>query len=368
KRRILHGSGRGWWDRVCRVLPLRPAYDQRQADHADQEAKFDATADELSSLKFHLDTVDETLTKFSTSAIQGLEDDAIKRRRERDGPNVLSSPPSRLLYKIFQWFFSGFCPLLWIADIAVWISWRPLGKPPNPQYLALAIAILIVIVLQASFSAWQEWTTSRVMASITGMLPTETVVTRNGATTTIVATSLVQGDVVHIRGGDKIPADLRLIETSRDLRFDRSMLTGESDAVIATVNFTDENYLETRNIAVMGTHVTQGSGVGVVVAIGDSTVMGRIARMTTSEKPEKTLLQIEIKRFVVIIACLSLFVGTILLVMWAAWLRNSYPTFLLLSDALVNSVGVIVAFVPDGLPICLTLTLTLIAKRMQRQN
>ncbi|KAJ2638411.1 hypothetical protein GGF44_002801, partial [Coemansia sp. RSA 1694] len=295
-------------------------------------------------------------------------DDAIKRRRERDGPNVLSSPPNRILLKIFQWLFSGFCPLLWIAAMFVWISWKPLGNPSNPQYLALGIAILVVIALQASFSAWQEWTTSRVMASITGMLPTETVVTRNGAMTTIVAVDLVQGDVVHVRGGDKIPADLRLIEASRDLRFDRSMLTGESDAVVATVNFTDENYLETRNIAVMGTHVTQGSGIGVVVAIGDSTVMGRIAKMTTSKGTEKTLLQIEITRFVVIVACLSLLIGTTLLVMWAAWLRKSYPTFLLLSDALVNSTGVIIAFVPEGLPICLTLTLTLIAKRMQRQN
>ncbi|KAJ2462412.1 hypothetical protein EV174_007117, partial [Coemansia sp. RSA 2320] len=167
---------------------------------------------------------------------------------------------------------------------------------------------------------------------------------------------------------DKIPADLRLIEASRDLRFDRSMLTGESDAVVATVNYTDENYLETRNIAVMGTHATQGSGVGVVIGTGDSTVMGRIAKMTTSKKSEKTLLQIEITRFVIIVAVLSLIVGTTLLVMWAAWLRHSYPTFLLLSDALVNSTGVIIAFVPEGLPICLTLTLTLIAKRMQHQN
>ncbi|KAJ2112936.1 hypothetical protein IW146_004242, partial [Coemansia sp. RSA 922] len=327
-----------------------------------------ATADELSLLKFNLDSVDETLTKFGTSRIQGLEDEAIKRRRERDGPNVLSSPPNRIFLKIFDWLFSGLCPLLWIAAVFVWISWKPLGNPANPQYLALDVTIFLVIALQASFSAYQEWTTSRIMASITSMLPTETIVTRNGAMSTIVATDLVQGDVVHIRGGDKIPADLRLIEASRDLRFDRSMLTGESDAVVATVNSTDENYLETRNIAVMGTHVTQGSGVGVVIGTGDSTVMGRIAKMTTSKGTEKTLLQIEITRFVVVVACLSLVIGTTLLVMWAAWLRKSYPTFLLLSDALVNSTGVIIAFVPEGLPICLTLTLTLIAKRMQRQN
>ncbi|KAJ2375065.1 hypothetical protein IW150_002755, partial [Coemansia sp. RSA 2607] len=357
-----------WKDWMYRKLHIHGAYTQRQAEYNEEQRKLEATAGELDSLKFHLDTVDQTLAKFGTSPIQGLEDAAITRRRERDGPNTLSSPPNRIFLKLFEWLFSGFCPLLWIAAIFVWISWKPLGRPSSPQYLALGIAILIVIFLQAGFSAYQEWTTSRVMSSITGMLPSETMAMRNGQLKKVVASELVQGDVVHVRGGDKVPADLRMIETTRDLCFDRSMLTGESDAIVATVDHTDENYLETRNIAVMGTHVTQGSGVGVVVATGDSTVMGRIAKMTASKKNERTLLQIEITRFVIVVAILSLCIGAILIIIWAAWLRKSFPTFLFLSDALVNSSGVIIAFVPEGLPICLTLTLTLIAKRMQRQN
>ncbi|KAI8318353.1 calcium ATPase, partial [Martensiomyces pterosporus] len=188
-----------WKSLLYRILPIRKAYDRRKEDHSKQEAKLEQTAGELSSLKFHLDTVEETLTKFGASPIQGLESEAVKRRRERDGPNALSAPPSRIFFKIFQWLFSGFCPLLWIAAICVWISWKPLGSPPNVQYLALGIAILIVIVLQASFSAWQDWSTSRVMASITNMLPTETLVTRNGNKTKIVASELVQGDIVHVR-------------------------------------------------------------------------------------------------------------------------------------------------------------------------
>ncbi|KAJ1947780.1 hypothetical protein GGF37_000157 [Kickxella alabastrina] len=319
-------------------LHIHGAHPQHQTDYNDQQNKLNSNADELSSLKFHLDTVNQTLAKFGTSLIQGLEDPAVKRRRERDGPNTLSSPPNRILLKIFEWLFSGFCPLLWIAAIF------------------------------ASFSAWQEWTTSRVMASISTMLPAETMVIRNGELVKIIAGELFQGDIVRVRGGDKVPADLRLIEVTCDLRFDRSMLTGESDATVATVSYTDENYLETRNIAVMGTHVTQGSGIGIVVATGNSTVMGRIARMTASKKTERTLLQIEITRFVTIVAILSLLIGVTLIIIWAVWLQKSFPNFLLISDALVNSAGVIVAFVPEGLPICLTLTLTLIAKRMQNQN
>ncbi|KAJ1955832.1 hypothetical protein GGI12_005465, partial [Dipsacomyces acuminosporus] len=140
-----------WKSLLYSALPIRKAYDRRKDEHSQQEARLEQTADELSTLKFHLDTVEETLTKFGTSPIQGLEDSAIKRRRERDGPNALSAPPNRIFFKIFQWLFSGFCPLLWIAAIFVWISWRPLGNPPNVQYLALGIAILIVIALQAGF-------------------------------------------------------------------------------------------------------------------------------------------------------------------------------------------------------------------------
>ncbi|KAJ2392111.1 hypothetical protein GGI05_002755 [Coemansia sp. RSA 2603] len=145
-----------WKDWMYRKLHIHGAYTQRQAEYNDEQRKLEATAGELDSLKFHLDTVDQTLAKFGTSPIQGLEDAAITRRRERDGPNTLSSPPNRIFLKLFEWLFSGFCPLLWIAAIFVWISWKPLGRPSSPQYLALGIAILIVIFLQAGFSAYQE--------------------------------------------------------------------------------------------------------------------------------------------------------------------------------------------------------------------
>lgn len=351
---------------VRRHLPL---FSNQDTSNVNRAASLVSTADSLGTLTLHLDSVNDTLVKFGTSPVLGLENKALARRRERDGPNSLSAPPNRLLSRAASWLFGGFCSLLWIADIVVWISWKPLGNPaPNPQYLALAIVILLVILLQASFNAYQEWSTSRVMASITNMLPTETVVTRDGAKQTVVATDLVQGDIVHVRGGDKVPADLRIIESSRDLKFDRSMLTGESDAVVGAVNYTDENYLETRNIAVMGSHVIQGSAVAVVVATGDNTVMGRIAKLTSGKKPESTLLQIEITRFVLLVAIASLTIGTTLIVLWAAWLRHSFPTFLSLPDALVNSIGVIIAACPEGFPVCLALSLTIMSKRMQRQN
>ncbi len=100
---------------------------------------------------------------------------------------------------------------------------------PNPQAsnLALALVLLVVVFLQAAFNAWQDFSTSRVMASIKGMLPADVVVLRDGVQTSLPAASLVPGDIVNLVMGQKVPADVRLIDVSGDLRFDRSVLTGE---------------------------------------------------------------------------------------------------------------------------------------------
>lgn len=105
---------------------------------------------------------------------------------------------------------------------------KPLGNPdPQASNLALAVILLVVVFLQASFNAWQDFSTSRVMASIQGMLPADVVVLRDGVQTSVPAASLVPGDLVHVVMGQKVPADVKLIEVSGDLRFDRSVLTGE---------------------------------------------------------------------------------------------------------------------------------------------
>jgi len=94
------------------------------------------------------------------------------------------------------------------------------------------------------FTSSQDWSTSRVIASISGMLPSEVTVLREGQWHAIPASQLVPGDIVQIRAGNKIPADLRLAEVSSDLKFNRSILTGEADAIAGSVNSTSVNFLE----------------------------------------------------------------------------------------------------------------------------
>ncbi|RCI05193.1 hypothetical protein CU098_001984 [Rhizopus stolonifer] len=351
-----------------RTLSITVSENQAKDVKRQKKSKKDL-AEDLTNAKYHKLSILEVNQQYRTNTELGLETSQAVSRVSEYGKNTISPPPSNWLRKFFRYFFGGFCSLLWFASIICWISWKPLGEPaPSPLNLALAVILMFVIFLQAFFNAWQDWSTSRVMNSINNMLPTQTLVLRDGKIVTIDASSLVPGDVVHIRMGNKIPADLRLIRVSDDLKFDRSVLTGESEAIPGTVDATDDNVLESHNVAMMGTHCLNGSAVGVVVSTGDNTLMGKIARLSLSDPNVRTTLQVEILRFVIIIAVLSISVGVICLITWAAWLRRDYPDFLSVSNALIAVISVIVAFVPEGMPIAVTLCLTLIAHRMQRNN
>jgi sodium/potassium-transporting ATPase subunit alpha len=247
------------------------------------------------------------------------------------------------LKKILLYVFGGFCSVLWVGVIIFFLCWRPLSNPPSVTNLALAILVLIVIFLQASFSAFQDWSTQRVMNSILELLPAEALVLRDGQFVRILATELVCGDIVQISIGDKVPADLRLLSYSGDIRFDKSILTGEADEIEGTVDSTDENFLESRNIALMDTMVTNGNGVGVVVLTGPRSVMGRIAKAASGVSSESTLIQKEITRFVFIIVGLTICLALMILLTWLGWLRVAHPRFMSVVAMLNDVMGCVVA-------------------------
>ncbi|KAK9716972.1 hypothetical protein K7432_006518 [Basidiobolus ranarum] len=327
----------------------------------------DKDLDQELAIDFHKLKVHELNLRFNTSPENGLDITTAANRLVKNGKNQISPPPSKLLSKILDYGFGGFCGLLWFAGLICFLAWKPLGNPPDPMNMGLGILLLIVIFLQAAFNAYQDWSSSKVMNSINNMLPANALVNRSGQKIRVPVSSLVVGDIVYLSYGNKVPADARVISCS-DMKFDKSVLTGESDPVNATVDMTDENYLESKNIALMGTLITNGEGMGIVVSTGDNTVMGKIAKLSSNAGHSRTLLQIEITRFVRIIAALSISTATFVIIIWVAWLRRSYPNFLNLSTALVNAIAVLVAFVPEGLPVAVTLTLTLIARRMQQQK
>jgi sodium/potassium-transporting ATPase subunit alpha len=132
---------------------------------------------------------------------------------------------------------------------------------------------------------------SQIMASITGMIPAESLVLRDGQQKRVPALELVVGDIIYVTLGNKCPADFRVLQCSGDLKFDRSVLTGESEPVSGTPENTDPNFMESRNIGMQGTHVVSGNGVGVVIQTGDNTVFGRIAKLSSTGSGGLTTLQ-----------------------------------------------------------------------------
>ncbi|KAH8689933.1 putative H /K ATPase alpha subunit [Talaromyces proteolyticus] len=323
--------------------------------------------DDLSNIEWHNLSVEELQKKWQVDAAEGLSSDQVRHRLNQYGKNMLSTLPHRWFWQIFGYFFKGFGAILLIGCILVFVSWKPLGDPPAPANLALAIVLLAVFFIQAGFNAWQDWSSSRVMASITAMLPESCIVLRDGSQTSVLAPEIVPGDVVYIKAGNKLPADVRFIEVSTDACFDRSILTGESQPINGTVDSTEDNYLETHNIGLQGTHCVSGNTVAVVVSTGDTTVFGRIAKLAGEPKQGLTTLEKEVLRFVALIVAIMILMIVVVIIVWAAWLRKDHEGWINVPTLIVDCVSVAIAFIPEGLPIALTASLTITANIM-RQN
>ena len=322
--------------------------------------------DYFEQLDYHILSAKGVCDRFNIFQEQGLSNNAALTRLQRDGRNEIPSPKEQYWKKILQYVFGGFCSVLWVGVIIFFICWRPLGDPNPAAYnLGLAILVLIVIFFQACFSAFQDWSTKRTMRSILDLLPSDALALREGSFVKIPSTNLVAGDIVKISIGDKVPADLRILSSSGDVRFDRSVLTGEAEEVEGAVDSTDANFLESRNIAFMGTMVVNGSATGIVVLTGRNSVMGRIAKATAGVEDGPTLIQREISRFVKIIVCLTVCLALLILLAWAGWLRVDHKGYMSVVAMLNNVMGCVVAFIPEGMPIGVALTLMMVARRMR---
>ncbi|KAL8377456.1 hypothetical protein RB595_008237 [Gaeumannomyces hyphopodioides] len=336
--------------------------------NAAQSKKKDAVATDLADLEWHTITVDELVRRLSSSLKDGLSDEQVQRRVKQYGKNAPTPPQSRRVRQTLGYFFKGFGPILLAGSVLVFIAWKPLGDPPQTANLALAIVLLAVFFIQAGFNMWQDWSSSRVMASIKTMLPDECLTVREGIQRDLLAQDVVPGDVVVIKAGNKLPADVRFVDVSSDAKFDRSVLTGESVPISASVDSTDNNYLETRCIGLQGTHCVSGTCLGVVVATGDRTVFGRIAKLTSEPKKGMTTLEKEVANFVWIICSIMLLMIILVIALWAGWLRKEHPNWISVPNLIVSCVSVAVAFIPEGLPVALTASLTISANMMRKNK
>uniref|UniRef100_A0A672MG49 Sodium/potassium-transporting ATPase subunit alpha n=1 Tax=Sinocyclocheilus grahami TaxID=75366 RepID=A0A672MG49_SINGR len=282
----------------------------------------------------------------------------------RDGPNALTPPPTTPEWvKFCRQLFGGFSVLLWIGAILCFLAYAiqaATEDEPANDNLYLGIVLSAVVIITGCFSYFQEAKSSKIMESFKNMVPQQALVIREGEKLQINAEEVVAGDLVEVKGGDRIPADLRII-SGHGCKVDNSSLTGESEPQTRSPDCTHDNPLETRNIAFFSTNCVEGTARGIVVCTGDRTVMGRIATLTSGLETGKTPIAKEIEHFIQIITGVAVFLGVsffiLSIILGYSWL-----------EAVIFLIGIIVANVPEGLLATVTVCLTLTAKRMARKN
>ncbi|KAI4885448.1 hypothetical protein NFI96_001411, partial [Prochilodus magdalenae] len=325
---------------------------------------------DLDDLKKEATLIDHTLSLEELSAHyevdlhNGLTNNRALEILARDGPNALTPPPTTPEWlKFCQQLFGGFSILLWMGAILCFLAYiiqATTGDEPAKDDLYLGIVLAAVVIITGCFSYYQEATSSRIMESFKNLIPQQAMVIREGEKRQIDAEEVVLGDLVEIKGGDRIPADLRIISAS-GCKVDNSSLTGESEPQTRSPDFSHENPLETRNIAFFSTNCVEGTARGIVIATGDHTVMGRIATLASVLDGGQTPINIEIRHFIHIITSVAIFLGVsffiLSLILGYTWLQSA-----------VFLIGIIVANVPEGLLATVTVCLTLTAKRMAKKN
>lgn len=290
----------------------------------------------------------------STSPL-GLDPIEVSRRLAAFGQNRLPDPPrSALLRRLASNFTHLMALLLWVGGLIAFVAGLP----------QLGIAILIVNLINGLFSFWQEYKAEKATEALRSLLPTQVSVLRAGIEAQVRAEDLVPGDVLLLSEGDRISADARLVEAMA-LRVDQSTLTGESRPVRKSAEpFESDGRspAELPSLVMAGTTVSSGRGRAVVCATGMRTEFGKVAALTGGMKEELSPLQIEMKRLSAIVSVVAVAAGLLFFVL-ALTLGEVSP-----ARGFVFALGMIVAFVPEGLLPTVTLALAMGTQRMAGRN
>jgi len=312
------------------------------------------------------DTICKTYnTKFSKEADQyGLTGADVVDLQAQYGPNELTPPPTlpwyiKLLLSIFGGFFNQ---LLWVGSILCFVAY---GIAPaderDPTYMYLGIVLAVVVSMTGTFGYYQEAKSDDIMEGFKNLAPEDVKVFRDGKIQKIEPRDLVPGDVIEIRYGMKLPADVRIMDCSKDMEVDNASLTGEAEPQGRKWVKADDPLMlpiESKNLAFFGTNLLKGTGKAMIFKTGDNTLMGSIAALAADTGAVETPIAKEIHDFVMKISFIAFTLGiSFFFISWLApdgdWLT-----------AVVLLIGIIVANVPEGLLATVTVSLTLTARRM----
>jgi len=285
----------------------------------------------------------------------GLTSAEAGTRRQQFGPNTLQQGQRQpIIVKFLANFTHLMALLLWVGGVIGFAAQMP----------QLGIAIWSVNLINGAFSFWQEFKTERATEALRRLLPVVARVRRDGNEQRIPAEALVPGDVILLAEGDHISADARLVQEA-ELRVDQSTLTGESHPVRKTsdaISATNRARAELSNLVFAGTSVAAGTGTAVVFATGMNTEFGKITHLTQSVSEELSPLQREMGRATKAVTALALVIGA------GFGAVSMLATHMTVAESFIFAMGMIVAFVPEGLLPTVTLALAMGTQRMAQRN
>ncbi|XP_052542732.1 calcium-transporting ATPase type 2C member 2 isoform X1 [Tympanuchus pallidicinctus] len=283
----------------------------------------------------------------------GLSEFSVLQRRLKHGWNEFSVDSTEPIWKKYLDQFKNPLILLLLASALVSVITKEYED-------AASITMAVLIVVTVAFI--QEYRSEKSLEELNKLVPPECNCLREGKLQHLLARELVPGDIIYLSVGDRVPADLRLIEVT-DLLVDESSFTGEAEPC----NKTDGVLLEAgdittlSNVVFMGTLVRYGKGKGVVIGTGENSQFGEVFKMMQAEETPKTPLQKSMDRLGKQLTLFSF--GIIGLIMLIGWLQGKH-----LLSMFTIGVSLAVAAIPEGLPIVVTVTLVLGVLRMAKKR
>ena len=303
-------------------------------------------------MQYYSDSSDDVLKQLNSSK-RGLTEKKVKDNLAKYGKNELPSGQKDSLLKLFLSQFTN--PIEIILVITVILSFLA-------HEVVDAIALVIIILVDVLLGTFEEWRARKDAESLINMIKVTTKVIRDNREVIINSKDVTVGDIMVLESGDKISADARIIEC-HNFQVDESPLTGESIAVIKTSDtlMKDISLSERKNMVFAGTSVITGRAQVIVVNVGLNTEIGHIADKVTNTKKEKSPLTIRTEKFSKQISMIILLVAIITTVVLVV---KGYP----LNEIFLSVIALSVSAMPEGLPLALTMALTISSKRMAKKK
>jgi len=305
-------------------------------------------------MKWYQLDVERVEQQLHVTASRGLTQKQVEERKRQYGSNMLQSQKKASKWLIFLKQFQDFMVLVLLA--ATLIAGL-LGEYVD------AIAIMVIVLVNAFMGYFQEQKAENSLEKLKELSAPMANVLREEKWEKIISKELVVGDIVKINSGDRIPADIRIVK-STNMEIEESALTGESLPVMKHATAIEKDNLEAQdqaNMAFMGTLVTRGSGVGIVVGTGMKTVMGQIASLMVTTKKVMTPLEQKLSELGKILIFVALVLTSLVVVLGIMQGNPIYEMFL-------AGVSLAVAAIPEGLPAIVTVALSLGVQRMIKKK